>query len=140
MYIFITMTLTHTHMNRRKYNNIIKMSSNPRKQMMKHFVNISHNVDLNTFTYFGVNHEALLYGVISKLHDTKRVLEEINYYNIKNSAMKFGNTTIRKEVIVKEIIRECVDLWLVGWRDYCNTTTEEIMEYVEYVFPGIKQS
>lgn len=48
--------------------------------------------------------------------------------------MKFGNATVRKEIIVKEIIRECFDFWLVGWRDYYNTTTEEIMEYVDHVF------
>ena len=42
--------------------------------------------------------------------------------------MKFGNATIRKEIIVKETIRECVDFWLVGWRDDYNTATEEIME------------
>ena len=70
-----------THMDRRKYKNIINMSNNPRRQMMKQFVNISDNVVLDTFTLFGVNHEALLYGVISNLHDTTRVLGEIEYYN-----------------------------------------------------------
>ena len=47
--------------------------------------------------------------------------------------MSFIGFAISKEVIVKEITRECFDFWLVGWRDY-NPTTEEIMEYVENVF------
>ena len=48
--------------------------------------------------------------------------------------MRFNDFDISKEVIVKEIIRECFDFWLVAWRDYYNTTIEEIMEYVDYVF------
>ena len=123
-----------THMNRRKYKNIIKMSNNPRKQMMKQFLNVSKIFAVNTLTFFGVDHVSLLYGVISNLHDTEKVLEEIEYYNIQNAVTKFGNATMRKEVIAKEIIRECADFWLVGCRDYSNTTIEEIMEYVDHVF------
>ena len=123
-----------THMDRRKYKNIIRRSNNPLRKIMKYFVNIRHNVDLRTITYYGVCHESLLYSVISRLHDTQGVTEEIAYYKIKTATMRFNGFDISKEVIVKEIIRECFDFWLVGWRDYYNTTTEEIMEYVDYVF------
>ena len=50
-----------THMNRRKYRKIVNMSNNPRKHMMKQFMNISNNVIFQTFTCFGVDHEALIW-------------------------------------------------------------------------------
>ena len=28
----------------------------------------------------------------------------------------------------------CFDFWLAGWKGYYNTTTEEVIEYVKYVF------
>ncbi len=122
-----------TIMDRRKYKNIIKRSNNPLRKIMKHFVNIRNHSDRERFMFHGVCHASLLYSVISRLSDPK-VLKEIAYYKIKTATMRFNGFEISKEVIVKEIIRECFDFWLVGRRDYYNTTTEEIMEYVEYVF------
>ena len=84
--------------------------------------------------FHGACHCLLLHIVIGHLSDTEEVTERITYYKIKTATMRFNGFDISKEVIVKEILRECFDFWLVGWRDYYNTTTEEIMEYVEYVF------
>ena len=84
--------------------------------------------------FHGVCHVMLLYGVIGDLSDIEEVTENIICYKIKTATTRFTGFEISKEVIVKEIIRECFDFWLVGWRDYYNTTTEEIMEYVDYVF------
>ena len=123
-----------TRMDRRKYKNIIKRSTNPQRKIMKQFINISHNVDKTSYTLYGVCHVSLMYSIITRLHDTDKVLVEIERYNLKTATFRFNGFTLSKEVILKEIIRECFDFWLVGWRDYYNTTTEEIMEYVDYVF------
>ena len=103
---------------------------------MKQFMNITNHISYDErLTFHGVCHCRLLYAVIRHLTDIiEEVKEEIAYINIKTATMKFEGLEISKEVTVKEIIRECFDFWLVGWRDYNNTTTEEIMEYVEYVF------
>ena len=84
--------------------------------------------------FHGVCHVMLLYCVIYNLTDIKELKEEIAYYQLKAATIRFNGFEISKEVIVKEIIRECFDFWLVGCRDYYNTTSEEIMEYVDYVF------
>ena len=95
-----------TIMDRRKYKNIIKRSNNPLRKIMKQFMNIRNHSDDERLMFHGVGH----------------------------ATIRFNGFEISKEVIVKEIIRECFDFWLVGSRDHYNTTTEEIMEYVEYVF------
>ena len=123
-----------TNMTRRKYKNIIRRSNNPLQKIMKHFVNIRNHSDRESFMFRGVCHCLLLHGIIGHLSDIEEVTERITYYKIKSATTRFNGFDISKEVIVKEIIRECFDFWLVGWRDYYNTTIEEIMEYVEYVF------
>ena len=123
-----------TYMSRRNIKNIIKRSNNPLRKIMSHFVNISKNYDKTTCYLYGVCHQSLFYSVISRLDDVVKVREEIRYYDIKIATMRFNGFDISKEVVVKEIIRKCFDFWLVGWRDYYNAPTEEIMEYVEYVF------
>ena len=123
-----------TNMDRRKYKNIIRRSNNPLRKIMKQFVNISNHSDYERLMFHGVCHCMLLYAVFRSLSDIEKVKEEIAYYKIKTATIRFNGFEISKEVIVKEIIRECFDFWLVGWRDYYDTTTEEIMEYVEYVF------
>ena len=115
-----------TNMDRRKYKNIIKRSKNPQRKIMKQFMNISHNVDKTSYTHYGVCHVSSLYGIITRLHDTNRLLAAIEEYNLKTATFRFNGFTPSKEVILKERIRECFDFWLVGWRDYHNTTTEEI--------------
>ena len=123
-----------TNMDRRKYKNIIRMSNNPLRKIMKQFMNITTHSDRERLMFHGVCHVMLLYCVIRNLTDIEELKKEITYYKIKTDTIRFNGFEISKEVIVKEIIRECFDFWLVGWRDHYNTTTEEIMEYVEYVF------
>ena len=123
-----------TNMDRRKYKNIIRRSNNPLRKIMKQFVNIRNHSDHERLMFHGVCHCMLLYAVFSSLSDIEKLKAEIAHYNIKTATIRFNGFEISKEVIVKEILRECFDFWLVGWRDYYNTTTEEIMEYVEYVF------
>ena len=122
-----------TNMDRRKYKNIIRRSNNPLRKIMTQFMNITtHSND--SLMFHGVCHVMLLYCVIYNLTDIKELKEEIAYYQLKAAAIRFNGFEISKEVIAKEIIRECFDFGLVGCRDYYNTTSEEIMEYVDYVF------
>ena len=123
-----------TIMDRRKYKNIIRRSNNPLRKIMKQFMNISNHSDRERLMFHGVCHVMLLYCVIRNLTDIEELKKEIAYYKIKTATIRFNGFEISKEVIVKEILRECFDFWLVGWRDHYNTTTEEIMEYVDYVF------
>ena len=123
-----------TNMDRRKYKNIIRRSNNPLRKIMKQFMNIRNHSDDERLMFHGVCHVMLMYCVIRNLTDIEDLKKEIAYYKIKSATMRFDGFDISKEVIVKEIIRECFDFWLVGWRDYYNTTTDEIMEYVDHVF------
>ena len=123
-----------TIMDRRKHKNIIKRSNNPLRKIMKQLVNIRNHSDRERLMFHGVCHVMLLYCVIHNLTYIGKLKKEIAYYKIKTATIRFNGFVISKEVIVKEIIRECFDFWLVGWRDHYNTTTEEIMEYVENVF------
>ena len=84
--------------------------------------------------FHGVCHCHLLLCISWGLSDIEAVTEQLAKYKVKAAIIRFNSFDISKEVIVKEIIRECFDFGLVGWRDYYNTTTEEIMEYVEYAF------
>ena len=123
-----------TRMDRRKYKNIIKRSKNPQRKIMKQFMNNSHNVDKTSYTHYGVCHVSLMYSIITRLCDTNEALAVIEQCKLKTATFQLNGFALSKAVILKEIIRECFDFWLVGWRDYYNTTTEEIMEYVDYVF------
>ena len=123
-----------TNMDRRKYKNIIRRSNNPLRKIMKQFMNIRNHSDRERLMFHGVCHVMLLYCVIRNLTDIEELKKEIACYKIKTATIRFNGFEISKEVIVKEIIRECFDFWLVGWREFYNTTTEEIMEHVENVF------
>ena len=123
-----------TNMDRRKHKNIIRRSNNPLRKIMKQFMNIRNHSDRERLMFHGVCHVMLMYCVIHNLTDIEDLKKEIAYYKIKKATMRFNGFDISKEVIVKEIIRDCFDFWLVGWRDYYNTTIEEIMEYVDSVF------
>ena len=107
-----------THMNSRKYKNIIKRSRNPQRKIMKQFLNISHTVDKTNYTYYGVCHASLMYSIITNLHNTNKYLAEIERCNLKAATFRFNGFTLSKSVILKEIIRECFDFWLVAYVEY----------------------
>ena len=115
-----------TIMDRRKYKNIIKRSNNPLRKIMKQFMNIRNHSDDERLMFHGVCHVMLLYRVIHNLTYIEKLKKEIAFYKIKTATIRFNGFEISKEVIVKEIIRECFDFWLVGSRDHYNTTTEKL--------------
>ena len=83
-----------TRMDRRKYKNIVKRSKNPQRKIMKQFMNISHNVDKTSYTYYGVCHVSLMYSKITSLCDTNEVLAVIEQYNLKTATFRFNEFTL----------------------------------------------
>ena len=73
----------------------------------------------------------LLYAVCWHLTDIEEVKQEIAHYNITTATVRFNGFEISKEVIVKEIIRECFDF---GWSVGGIIETQQPKKLWEYVF------
>ena len=82
---------------------------------MKEFVNIRNHSDDERLMFHGVCHLMLLYVVFSRLSDIEEFKDDIEKCKIKTASIKFSGFAFSKEVIVKEIIRECFAFgWWVG--------------------------
>ena len=139
----------NTNIHNTCYKHIIKRSSHQHKKIMKHFLNI-HNGTYHRVIYVdggdgevqefithrggGYNHKDLIENILDDLYDLEKCRDNILEYNIKNTIFMFNGFRLRTEDIVKQIIFEIIDFWLVGRRDYYNITMEEIREYIEDVF------